>query len=120
MCICTTTLGSLYVRLPGLSGAMSECGCPTCVTRRIEKGLDKTPGLRFEEGYSDACSDDGWVLFQVELRHVENVRVEVLVLVVGFGIALTVECMANVVGLRRGFKATDTKYSLYFIYGFTI
>lgn len=81
---------------------MSECGCPTCVTRRIEKGLDKI-GFGFEKGYSDACSDDG--TFQVQLRH-ENVRVEVLIWVRN--------CPNGRmhVGLRRG-KATKVQIILY-------
>lgn len=61
MCICATTLeADLYVS-PGSRFR------PTClgvgvrrVTRTIERGLDKTVGFGVEEGYSDACWEDGW------------------------------------------------------------
>lgn len=93
---------SRSVRLPGLSlsADMSGCRCLTCVTRMIERGLDKTVGFGVEGGYSDACWENGWCDLiprcLVKLKHVFRMEESKSWLIAGFGIALTVGCMAYI------------------------
>lgn len=66
----------------------------------IERGLDKTVGFGVEGGYSDACWEDGWCDLiprcLVKLKHVFRMEESKSWLIAGFGIALTVGCMAYI------------------------